>query len=148
MPEKLEKMIRYILLFLTRLLLLLAVLGILTKNKEMALVCEGLVFFFLVIVIILKHAQDTSYQENSEYFILKSGKKANQVFYKDIIDWQPSFNEVTILDKTKEDAKYIRVDVKIFKPEILLREIADMAFEGKFQDLDPFNTENPKPFII
>lgn len=41
-----------------------------------------------------------------------------------------------MLDETKSDGKYIRVNIKIFKPEILLRKIADMAFENKFDTLD------------
>src|SRR5699024_12275748 len=80
----------------------------------------------------------TSYEENFEYFILICRNKENQVFYENIIDWQPSFNEIKILDKTKSDKKYIRVNIKFFKPEIMLRKMADMAFDGK---LNTINTE-------
>ena len=141
-PGKLERFIVKFLMFLEGFVIIFAVLGILMGEMEMALVFGGLALIFLIIIIFLKRAHDTSYQENDEYFILQTGKKEDRVFYKNIIDWQPSFNEIAILDQTKPDKEYIRVNIKIFKPEILLRKIAEMAFDGKFNNLDPASIED------
>jgi len=136
-PGKFQKFIMYFLMFLDGFLILFSTLGFFMKEAEMALVFGGLALFFLAAVIFLKRAYNTSYQESAEYFILKSRNKEYQVFYENIIDRQPSLNEITILDKTKSDKEYIRVNIKFFKPEILLRKIADMAFDGKFNTLNP-----------
>lgn len=78
----------------------------------MALVFGVLAVVLLASVVLLKRVYNTSYEENFEYFILTSGNKKEQIFYDDIIDWQPLFNEIKILDKTKSDKKYIRVNIK------------------------------------
>ena len=51
------------------------------------------------------------------------------------MDWQPGYNEILISDQTKEE-EYIKVNISIFKPIILLKKIADMTFEGKFIEDD------------
>ncbi|WP_231634400.1 hypothetical protein [Salinicoccus sp. YB14-2] len=48
-----------------------------------------------------------SYQENDEYFILKAKNKKYYVLYEYIIDWQPSYNEIKVLDESRADGKYI-----------------------------------------
>lgn len=141
-PGKFQIFLVNFLVFLDGILLFFAVMGIMMKETEMALAFGGLALFFLVVILFLKRAYDISYQENDEYFILKTKNKEHKVFYENIIDWQPSFNEIAILDKTKPDKKYIRVNIRLFKPEILLLEIADMAFDGKFNNLDQTHTED------
>lgn len=135
-PGKLEVFIVKFLLFLDVFLFLFAILGIVMKEAEMAVVFGCLALFILVVTLFLKSALNTSYQENNEYFILKIRNKKYQVFYENIVDWKPSYNEIAILDQTNTVEEYIRVNIKIFKPEILLRKIADMAFEGKFNNLE------------
>lgn len=136
-PGKFQKFIMYLLMFVGVFSLFVSVAGFLAKVTEMALAFGVIAVVILASVILLKRAYNTSYEENFEYFILISGNKENQVFYENIIDWQPSFNEIKILDKTKSDKKYIRVNIKFFKPEILLRKMADMAFDGKFNTINP-----------
>ncbi|MBP1968522.1 type IV secretory pathway VirB6-like protein [Virgibacillus natechei] len=136
-PGKFQKFTMYILMVIGVFSLFGSVLGFLTKVTEMALAFGVIAVVTLAAVILLKRAYNTSYEENFEYFILISRNKENQVFYENIIDWQPSFNEIKILDKTKSDKKYIRVNIKFFKPEILLRKMADMAFDGKFNTINP-----------
>lgn len=135
-PGKLERVIVTFLMFLNAFVILFAVLGMVMKETEMAIVFGCLALIFLGAILLLKRAHNTSYQENTEYFILKTGKKEYQVFYENIIDWQPSYNGIALLNKTKSDREYIKVNIKMFKPVILLRKIADMAFDGKFKDLD------------
>ena len=142
-PGKLEGCIVKIFIFLTIFFIIFAVLGLFLKELEMAIVFGCLALLFLFIIIILKRAHDTSYQENSEYFVLKIRNREYQVFYDNIVDWQPSYNEIALLDKTKPDEGYIKVNIKIFKPEILLRKIADMAFDGKFYSQDQEYSEDP-----
>lgn len=142
-PGKLEGCIMKILIVLDIFSISFSVMGIFMKETEMAIVFACLALLFLFAIILLKHAHDTSYQENTEYFILKVKNKEYQVFYDNIVDWQPSYNEIAILDKTNPDEGYIKVNIKIFKPEILLRKIADMTFEGKFRSQDQKYFQDP-----
>lgn len=142
-PGKLEGCILKILTVVDALLLGMAVLGIFMKESEMAIVSGGLALFILVIMMILKSATDTSYQEDNESFILKIRKKEYQVFYEDIIDWRPAFKEIALLDTSRPDGKYINVNIKLFKPEILLRKLSDMTFDGKFYNPDERYKEDP-----
>lgn len=135
-PGKFGTFIVRFLIFLECFIILFTVIGILSKEKEMALVFGVMALIFLVAIIIVKRAYDTSYEENTEYFILKLRDKEYQVYYENIVDWQPSYNEIAILDETRSDKKYVKVNIRIFKPEILLRNIADMGFAGKFNELD------------
>jgi Ca2+/Na+ antiporter len=140
-PGRLQSFILKLFIFLEVFAVFFAVLGALMGEVEMALVFGVLALIFFAVILVLKREFDTSYQENDEYFILKAKNKKYKVFYEDIIDWQPSYNEIAILDQTKSDRKYIRVNIVIFKPEILLRKIADMAMEGKFNTLDETSFE-------
>lgn len=137
----------FILKFITGLTIfsgLLAILGAVIREIEMAIVFLVLTLIFLGIVLILRNAYDLSYQETDEYFILKVKNKEYKVFYENIIDWQPSLNEIKILDESRADGEYIRVNISMFKPEILLQKIVEMTFTGKFQRLDDnFVDEDP-----
>lgn len=142
-PGKLERFIEKLFVFLTAIVAFFAVMGFIAQEMEMALVFGGLALSFLMIVIVLKRAYDISYYENEEYFILTVRNKEYQVYYENIIDWQPSFNEIAILDQIHSDKEYIRVNIKMFKPEILLRKIADLAFEGRFNNINEIYPEDP-----
>lgn len=135
-PGKWEWTILVIITVITFISILGATMGILARVTEMALVFGGMALFFGLIILVLRRAYNTSYQENEEYFILKTHNQEYKVFYENIIDWRPSYNEISVLDASRADGKYIRVNIKIFKPEILLRNIADMAFESKFPTED------------
>lgn len=135
-PGKLEGFIITILILIATLLALMAVLGVSMKETEMAIVSGVLALFLFAIIVLLKQALKVSYQENTDYFILKSKNKEYQVFYENIVDWQPALNEIAILDKSRTDEKYVKINIKLFKPEILLRKIADRTFEGKLYSSD------------
>lgn len=135
-PGKLQKLTMVSLIALDSFLILFTIMGVSMGEREMTLVFGGLAFFFLVIILFLKRAYNTSYLENNEYFILRVRNEEYQVFYDDIIDWKPSFNEIAIVDRAKPNQKYIRVNIRFFRPEILLRTVADMAFEGKFDNMN------------
>lgn len=141
-PGKLETFIANFLLVLGVFLLLLTIAGLLMQEMEMVLVMGAITLIYFALVFVLKRAHDTSYQENEEYFILTVQKKEYKVFYEDITDWQPFYNEIGVFDKTQPEKDYIRVNIKIFKPEILLRKIADMAVEGKFDGTSEIFLEN------
>lgn len=142
-PGKLEKFVLNLFIFIDGLLVSMLLLNIFMKDIEMVLVSGGLAVFIFAIILILKHAYRTSYQENAEYFILKSKKKEYHVFYENIIEWDSSFNEIGVLDKSKIDEDFIKVNIVIFKPEILLRKIADMTFADTFHSLDGTHLEDP-----
>lgn len=132
-PGRLERAIVVFLMFLDFFVIVGALAGVLMEETEMTLVFGILALILFTCIIILQRAHNTSYQENYEYFILKSNNKEYQVFYENIIDWQPAYNEISVLDASRTDGKYIRVNIKMFKPEILLRKITDMAFDEKFK---------------
>lgn len=142
-PGKFERFIASFLLFLVVFLMLFVILGIFMGELEMTLVFASLALFLFIAALFIKRAHNTSYQENAEYFILKIREKEYQVFYENIIDWQPSYNEIAVLDETRSDQEYIKVNIRIFKPEVLLRKIADMAFDGRFHNLDQTYIEDP-----
>ena len=116
---KLTSFITNLIIIIDVLMVLLLIIGLMGKELDLILISAGLVVLFTGIIIFLKHAYDTSYKETEEYLILKNGKKEQKVFYEDIVDWKPDFNEIRILDGSKKDGKFTRVNVKLFKPEIL-----------------------------
>jgi len=122
---------------------ILVVLGVVIQETEMAIVFGILALVFAGIVVILKRAHNVTYQENSEYFILKTKGQEYQVFYENISDWQPAMNEIAILDDSRLDNEYINVNISLFKPEILLEKVVEMTFDGEFYRIDHINPEDP-----
>lgn len=120
-----------------------AVLGLITRGFEMGIVFGIMAVVFAVAAVIVKREYDMTYQENDEYFILKAKNKEYKVFYENIIDWQPGYNEMKVLDESRSDMEYVRVNIAIIKPEILLRTIAEMTFEGMFPRMDDLEPEDP-----
>jgi hypothetical protein len=112
-------------------------LGVVMGEIEMTIVFLVMTLIFTGIVFLLRREYNMSYQENDEFFLLEVRGEEYKVFYKDIVDWQPSFNEIEVLDETRADGKYIRVNIAIFKPEILLQKIVEMTFAGKFSYFEP-----------
>lgn len=142
-PGKWERAILFVIICINIISILGTIMGILIQETEMMLVFGVMTLFFSLIILVLRRAYNTSYQENKEYFVLHTHNKKYKVFYENITDWRPSYNEIAVLDASRSDGKYIRVNLKIFKPEILLRKMADMAFEEKFPTLDgndPYKT--------
>ena len=135
-PGTLEGFITKLFVFLTVFAVFFTFVGVFAKESEMALVFCCIAIFFFLITLLLKYGQDMSYVETEQYFIIRIRKKEYKVYYHDIIDWAPAFNEIAVFDETKANEGYIKVNIKLFKPEILLRKIADMAMEGKFNHLD------------
>ncbi|UJF15910.1 hypothetical protein LZ578_01825 [Jeotgalibaca sp. MA1X17-3] len=142
-PGKLEGCILKLLILVELILVGLVAVGVFAREPDIITISGVLALFILVIMMILKYATDTSYQENNEYFILKIRKKEYQVFYENIIDWRPAFKEIALLDPSRLDGKYINVNIKLFKPEILLRKLSDMTFDGKFYNPDEMYKEDP-----
>lgn len=119
---------------------LLMVCGIIIGEIEMVIACLIMTLIMAGAVVILRHAYKISYEENEDYFILETKRRKYQVAYKDIIDWRPGFNEIHVLDDAHTDEKYIKVNIAMLKPEMLLWNIGIMTLDGKFRiddDLDP-----------
>ena len=142
-PGLFDNFLLKLLTFLAIFSALLMILGFVIQETEMTIAFLVLTIIFTGIVMVLKRQYDISYQENSEYFILKAQQKEYKVFYENIVDWQPAFNEIRVLDETNLDNEYIRVNIAMLKPEILLRKIAEMTFEGKFYSFDDEYFEDP-----
>lgn len=142
-PGILQKFVLNLIKILDILAILFVLLGLYLGEIEMTIAFAVLAFIFSGAIMILNHAYDTSYLETDEYFIIKLRNQEHKVNYDDIIDWQPSFNEIKILDQTKADRKYIPVNIALFKPEILLRQLADKAFAGEFHQQEKIYSEDP-----
>lgn len=142
-PGKATSVIRILLIAMDAVFIFMMVLGIVGKIKDLSLVAGGLAIFTTAIIFLLKHLYNTSYQEDDESLIIRNGKKEVKVYYDDIINWKPTYNEISVLDKTKEDEGYIRINIAFFKPIVLIRRLTDMTFEGKFHTSDQKYFEDP-----
>ena len=134
-PGGFDRLIIYIITGITILIGLLAMVGVVTQNTEMAVVCSVITLIFLGVNFWIRQEYNLTYEENEDYFIATIKGKEYKVYYHHIVDWQPGYNEILISDQTKEE-EYIKVNISIFKPIILLKKIADMTFEGKFIEDD------------
>ncbi|MBJ8349116.1 hypothetical protein [Streptococcus zalophi] len=141
-PGKFDKFLLTLMIILTIIPVTLMVIGLIMKEIEMAMVSAILTLVFIGIILLLKRGYAMSYQENDEFFILKTKKKEVQVFYENIVDWQVGINEISLLDWTSDPHKYINVNISIFKPDILLKKIAEKTFSGHFLKIDPYIMED------
>lgn len=135
-PGTLQRIALGVLIAITIVFALMAILGIIMNEFEMAVVSLVLTIIMIAVSVYTKHALKTSYQENKEYLILQTGNKEQKVFYKDITDWKTSLNEIILFDRSKLNEKPVKINIVFFKPEILLRTIANMTFEGRFQNVN------------
>jgi len=136
----------FILRFITLLAIFCAIpmgIGLIMGAIEMGTVFSVMAIMFGAAAVIIKREYDMSYHENDEYFILKAKNKKYHVLYENIIDWQPSYNEIKVLDESRTDGEYIRVSIAIIKPEIFLRKITKMTFEGRFPRMDDKEPNDP-----
>ena len=131
-PGKFEKVILWVIRIVAIFSALFALLGLIAGETEMGLVFLGLTLIMGGSVWLVKREYNMSYQENDEFFILNKKGKEYKVYYDDIVDWLPGHNEIEVYDKTKTDSKFIRVNVSIFQPVILLENIAKMTSAGRF----------------
>lgn len=115
-------------------------MGIGMDDTEMTIAFGVLLIIFLIMFYFIQRKYDIAYQEKEEYFLLRLWKREYKVYYDDIIDWQPSIYGITVLDGSQLEKGYIDVKMAVLKPEILLRKVAEMTFEGKFP-----RRENQKP---
>ena len=118
-------------------------IGLTGKVYDLAVVSGILVIVLTGIIVLLKHSYNMSYQENNKGLILKKGNTEYKVLLDNIVDWKPGFNEIGILDKSRSDGKFVNINITILRPEILLRRLADMTFEGKFHTDDKKYFEDP-----
>lgn len=132
-PGKFDRFWAMVIKVLTVFVAIFTILGLVMGETEMTIAFLVLTIIFGGISILISRKFDTSYQENDDYFILKERKKEFKVYYENIVDWQPSFNEIKILDESREEDKFIPVNISMFTPEILLNKLVDRTFDGKFR---------------
>ena len=142
-PGTLERVIANVLLFISIFSLFFAIIGFIMAEMEMGTVFTVMSVIFISVTILIKRAHNMSYQETDTYFILQTGKQSQKVYYENIVDWEAGYNEIEVLDQMNVDGKYVRVNIKIFAPEILLRKLADMTFEGKFYQEEQVYMNDP-----
>lgn len=142
-PGKFDNCLLTIIKVITIIPFTVMLLGLITKESEMATVGAVLSLIFIGLIYFLKREYDMSYQENEEFFILKAKKKETKVFYDDIVDWQAGMNEISLLDGTNNSQKWVKVNISMLKPEILLKKIAKKTFDGQFSATDSSSLEDP-----
>src|SRR5699024_7975748 len=87
------------------------------------------------------------YEETADHFLLAGHRRKNHhfvycVYYENIIDWVPLSKRIGVLDKTRIDNKYIYINFAFSKPEILLKELTEMTFSGKFNQADSSQSDD------
>lgn len=142
-PGNFDKLIMKLMVALTIFAFVFTILGVMMREMEMAIVFLVLSLILVGIVLILRNEHNMTYEENDDFFILKAKNKHYQVYYKNIVDWHPSVNEIKILDKTRPGQKFIRVNIAMIKPEKLLRKMVEMTFNGKFSHPDFIDPADP-----
>lgn len=142
-PGKFDHCLLTVIKVLTIIPVTLLLLGLITKESEMAIVSAILTSIFIGLIFFLQREYAMSYQENDDFFILKAKKKEVKVFYDNIIDWQAGMNEISVLDRTNDSQKYTKVNISMLKPEMLLKKIAEKTFSGHFAATDSSNIEDP-----
>lgn len=141
-PGQLDHFILKLIKFLTYIGVFFTIIGLIAREMEMTIVFLVLTLIFAGIVWLLKREYNMTYQENTEYFILSAKNKEYKVFYKDIVDWFPGFNEIEILDKTRTDNRYVQVNIAMLKPEILLQTLLEMTFDKQFSKVNPMPADD------
>src|SRR5690625_4858579 len=109
-PGLFDHFLLILLTFLAIFSALLTVLGFFIQETEMTIAFLVLTVISTGIVMVLRRQYHISYQENSEYFILNAQQQEYKVFYENIVDWQPAFNQLRVLTQTNSDNEYIRVN--------------------------------------
>lgn len=142
-PGKFDKLIMKLMVALTIFSFVFTILGAMMREMEMTIVFLVLTLIFVGIVLLLRNEYKMTYEENDDFFILNAKNKHYQVYYKNIVDWHPSLNEIKILDETRPDQKFIRVNIAMIKPEKLLRKMVEMTFNGKFSHTDFIDPADP-----
>lgn len=133
-PGGFDRLILNFIIFLTFFSAFFTILGFLMQEREMTIAFLVLTLIFIGIVILLRREYNMSYQETADYFLLKAKNKEYKVYYDNIIDWQPAMNEIWVLDKSRSDRKYVKVNIAMLKPEILLQNILDLTEAGRFEE--------------
>lgn len=123
---------------------LMAILGAIMRETEMSIVFAVLTVIFLAILMWLRYEYNMTYQEHDDFFIYTHKNKEYKVYYDNIDNWAQGHNEIKISDETQSDEELIRVNIAMIKPNILLRKIADMTFEGKYEYPGPIDSPDPK----
>lgn len=142
-PGKFDQRILTLFKVLTAVPAFILLVGFLVQEKEMLIVSTVILIIFIGIIFFLKREYDMSYQENEEFFLLTVKNIKIQMYYDDIVDWLPGMNEISLLDRTRDDQKYINVNISMLKPEILLRQIAQKTFDGSFPRVVDDHFEDP-----
>ena len=131
-PGKLQRLALIILISVTIIFALMAILGIVMNEIQMGFISGVLALVMSATSMYINSSLKTSYEENEEFFGIKVKNKENKLFYKDISNWDTSLNEMIVYGPPEQNTQPLKINVVFFKPELLLRKIADMTFEGKF----------------
>src|SRR5690625_1676917 len=131
-PRQLKSFFTTVMMFLTIFSGIIAALGAVNGEMEMAIVFTVMFIIFAVLSYNMRRKFDMTYQETDEYFIYRDKKEEYKVLYDDIAYWEWGINEIYILDGTRADEEKVYIRLDYFHPEILIQTLAEMTFDNKF----------------
>lgn len=148
MPDKIQRIGLGLMVFVTCLMGFMTIFGLMVRDAEMAIVSFVITAIFATLVFFIRRKFKAYYEETADYFLLQGHLRKNRylayrVYYENITDWVPLSNKIGVLDQTRTDSKYIYINFAFAKPEILLRELTEMTFSGKFNQADSSQSDDP-----
>lgn len=148
MPDKIQRIGLGLMVFFTYLIGFMTILGLMIRDAEMAIVCFVITAIFARLVFFTRRKFKAYYEETADFFLLgghlrKRHHLAYRVYYENIRDWVPLSKTIGVLDKTRTDNEYIYINFAFAKPEILLRELTEMTFSGRFNQADSSQSDDP-----
>lgn len=142
-PSKVQRIGLGVQAVLLVLMALMALLGFVMRDAEMAIVSSVVTLIFATIVYFTRRKFKKFYEETDDSFTLKNDYIIYEVEYENIADWAALPKQIGVLDKTREGDYYICVNLAFAEPEILLRKLAEMTLAGKFEQSDTSQPDDP-----
>lgn len=142
-PSSIQRIALGIQAALTILIALMILIGIMMKDSEMIIVSSVIFLIFAIILFGTRRKFKNFYEENEEYFFLDQQYVVDRIYYENITDWIPLRKRIGVLDPTQSEDVYVVVNFAFHKPEILLENLAEMTFSGKFKQTDDSQSDDP-----
>lgn len=143
MPNRIQRVALGIQTFIVYLFLFMAIIGVVMKDAEMAIVPLVLTVIAGTIVYFTRRKFKKYYEETDEYFYLNGQYQVDYIYYENITDWVPLKKQIGVLDPTQSEDQYVIVNFVFHDPEILLEKLANMTFAGKFEQADESKMNDP-----
>lgn len=142
-PSSIQRIALGVQAALTILLALMALIGIMMKDSEMIIASSVITLIFATIVYFTRRKFKKYYEETDHSFYLNEQYVVDRVYYENITDWIPLRKRIGVLDPTQAEDVYVVVNFAFHNPEILLENLAQMTFSGKFKQSGDSQSDDP-----